>query len=71
MPASSSKELPKATQDREEWQIAIRALLLVVEHNGDTLPAYIGIKRALSAGKPRPPRSPRKKAAKKYRIVGR
>jgi hypothetical protein len=37
--------------DRPEWQAAVQALPLVVECNGDTLLAYIGIRRALNAGK--------------------
>jgi hypothetical protein len=35
------QELPKATHDRPEWRAAMRALLLVVEHDGDPLLAYI------------------------------
>jgi hypothetical protein len=45
------QELPRAVQDRHEWQAAARALLLVVECNGDPLLAYIGMMRALNAGK--------------------
>jgi hypothetical protein len=37
------QELPKATQQRPEWQAATEALLLVVECNGDTMLARIGI----------------------------
>jgi hypothetical protein len=43
------KSLPKASQDRPEWQILVKALLLVVECR-DTLLARIGIMRALNAG---------------------
>jgi hypothetical protein len=42
--------LPKAEQDLEEWQAAVGALLLVVEHNGPTVMARIGIMRALNRG---------------------
>jgi cob(I)alamin adenosyltransferase len=41
-------KLPKAEQDAEEWQAAMEALLLVVEHGGPTMFARIGIMRALN-----------------------
>jgi hypothetical protein len=63
------QELPKATQERPEWQAAARALLLVVECNGDTLLAYIGLMTALRAGKPAEPPQPRHKRPKKHRII--
>jgi hypothetical protein len=40
-------KLPKAEHDAEEWQAAMEALLLVVEHGGPTMFARIGIMRAL------------------------
>ncbi|MBV9985704.1 hypothetical protein [Bradyrhizobium sp.] len=43
--------LPKATQDRLEWQAAVQALITVVEHNGDTLPVRMAIVRALNASR--------------------
>ena len=52
--------LPKATQDRPEWQAAVEALLVVVEHDGDTLPVRIGIVRALNASKTSEPQTRRK-----------
>ncbi len=39
-------KLPKAEHDAEEWQAAMEALLLVVEHGGPTMFARIGIMRA-------------------------
>ena len=42
------QKLPKAEQDLEEWQAAVEALLLVVELNGPTMMARIGILRALN-----------------------
>jgi hypothetical protein len=39
-------KLPKA--DAEEWQAAMRALLLVAEHDGPTMFARIGVMRALN-----------------------
>jgi len=41
-------EAPKAEQLLEEWQSAVEALLLVVELNGPTMMARIGILRALN-----------------------
>jgi hypothetical protein len=41
-------KLPKAEHDAEEWQAAMEALMLVVEHNGPTMFARIGVMRALN-----------------------
>ena len=41
-------KLPKAEQDLAEWQAAIEALLLVVEFNGPTMMARIGVLKALN-----------------------
>jgi hypothetical protein len=46
--ANHIQKLPKAEQDLEEWQAAVEALLLVVELNGPTMMAWIGIMRALN-----------------------
>jgi len=63
-------QLPKAEQQAPEWQTAMQALLLVVEQNGPTMFARIGMLRALNHGKPNPDVTPsRKKVAKRYRIV--
>jgi len=40
--------LPKAEQQLDEWQAAVEALLLVVELNGPTMMARIGVMRALN-----------------------
>jgi hypothetical protein len=40
-------KLPKAEQKLEEWQTAMQALLLVVEQNGPTMFARIGVMQAL------------------------
>jgi hypothetical protein len=40
--------LPKAEQQTPEWQTAMQALLLVVEQNGPTMFARIGVMRALN-----------------------
>jgi hypothetical protein len=42
------QELPKAEQDFAEWQAAVEAMLLVVEHNGPTMMTRIGVMRALN-----------------------
>jgi hypothetical protein len=41
-------KLPRAEHDAEEWQAAMQALLLVVEHDGPTMFARIGVMRALN-----------------------
>ena len=41
-------KLPKAEQHFAEWQTAVEALLLVVEFNGPTMMARIGVLRALN-----------------------
>jgi hypothetical protein len=41
-------KLPKAEQLLDEWQAAVEALLVVVELNGPTMMARIGILRALN-----------------------
>jgi hypothetical protein len=48
--ANYIQRLPKAEQDLEEWQAAVEALLLVVDLNGPTMMARIGIMRALNRG---------------------
>src|SRR5712664_2210602 len=42
------QKLPKAEHDLDEWQAAVEALLLVVELNGPTMMARIGVMRALN-----------------------
>jgi hypothetical protein len=42
------QKLSKAEQQFAEWQAAVEALLLVVEHNGPTMMARIGLMRALN-----------------------
>jgi hypothetical protein len=41
-------ELPRAEQQLDEWQAAVEAMLLVVEHTGPTMMARIGVMRALN-----------------------
>ena len=61
--------LPKAEHGAQEWLAAMEALILVVELDGPTMMARIGIMRALNASKPAPAITPRHKHAKAYRIV--
>jgi hypothetical protein len=42
------QKLPKAEQQLAEWQAAVEAMLRVVEHNGPTMMARIGVMRALN-----------------------
>jgi hypothetical protein len=60
--------LPKTEHTTPEWATAIAALLLVVEHSGDTMLRRIGISRALRRHHPPVP-TPRKKRAKGHRII--
>jgi hypothetical protein len=59
--------LPKREHDTFAWRAVIEALMLVVEHGGDTMLPRIGVVRALYPGGTVP--TPRKKRAKKFRIV--
>jgi hypothetical protein len=61
--------LPKSDQQFDEWQAAVEVLLLVVELNGPTMMARIGVMRALNHGKPDPKIVPPRKRAKAYTIV--
>jgi hypothetical protein len=62
-------KLPKAEHDAKEWLAAMKALLLVAEHDGPTMFARIGVMRALNRHKPPAPKiAPRRKRAKAYRI---
>jgi hypothetical protein len=63
-------KLPKAEHDAEEWLAAMKALLLVGEHDGPTMFARIGMMRALNHRRPVPKdESRRKRASKGYKIV--
>ena len=60
--------LPQRQHDAPEWQVAVEVLMQVVEENGPTMMARIGIMRALNAGQAKH-REPRRKALKRYRVV--
>jgi hypothetical protein len=58
-------KLPKREHDTPGWRAGIQALMLVVEHGGDTVVPRIGIMRAPHPGET----APFNRWAKKYRIV--
>jgi hypothetical protein len=60
--------LPKALQQRPEWQLAAEMLLGAAERGGMVMLAETAMRRALR-GKPEPPPEPVRKPAKKYRVV--
>jgi len=62
-------KLPKAEQQKRHWQTAAEAVLMAAEDRGPMMHAHIGMLRALNHGKPDPSTTPRRKAAKKYRVV--
>jgi hypothetical protein len=61
--------LPKAKQQRPEWQTATEMLLMAAEDRDPLMHAHIGMLRALNPGTPGPANAPRRKPAKAYRIV--
>ncbi len=61
--------LPKAVQQKREWQTAAEMLMLAAEGERPIMFAYIGMLQALHAGKPETPLEPRQKRAKKYRVI--
>jgi hypothetical protein len=61
--------LPKTKQARPEWRLAAAMLMQAAEDDTPVMLAEIAMRRALNAdGEPEPP-TPRRKRAKKYRIV--
>jgi hypothetical protein len=61
--------LPPAEAEREHWQIAMKFLISAAEKGGIVMMARVAMLRALNAGKPDPEIIPRRKRAKRYRIV--
>jgi hypothetical protein len=47
MPRGIFKPCPKAEHELPKWRNAVEALLLVVQHNGPTMFARIGMMKAL------------------------
>jgi hypothetical protein len=61
--------LPKTKHNQPEWRLAAAMLMQAADDGAPVMLAEIAMRRALNAdGNPEPP-EPRRKAAKKYRIV--
>jgi len=61
--------LPSKTAKQDHWQLAIETLIMAAEKRGPILHAQIAMNRALNHGRPAPEKPPRRKAAKKYRVI--
>jgi len=61
--------LPEREHGLPHWQTAMRCLIDAAERGGIVMLAEIAMRRALAYGRPRPAPAPRKKPAKKYRVV--
>jgi hypothetical protein len=61
--------LPPAEAECEHWQIAMEFLISAAEKGGIVMMAHIAMLRALNTSKPNPEITPRRKRAKRYRIV--
>jgi hypothetical protein len=61
--------LPPAEAEREHWQIAMECLISAAENGGIVMMADIAMLTALNTGKPDPEIIPRRKRAKRYRII--
>jgi hypothetical protein len=61
--------LSDATYQRSEWLLAMKTLLDAAEGSGPLIFAEAAVRRAVLAGKPPPPKAPRQKVAKKYRVI--
>jgi hypothetical protein len=55
-------------RQKRHWQTAAEMVLMAAEDRGPMMHAHIGLLQALNHGKPASD-TPRRKAAKKYRIV--
>jgi hypothetical protein len=62
-------KLPRAEQAKPHWQLAAEVVLMAAEDRGPMLHAVIGMNRALDHGKLPPNAEPRRKRAKKFKIV--
>ena len=61
--------LTRAERIEPRWLDAIEALVIVIEHNGPTMFARIGVMRALNRGKPSPTLQARRKPARKHGVI--
>ena len=62
--------LPKATQQRPEWQTAAKMLLWAADQGAPVMFAYIAMMQAISSTRPAPKPEPRRKLAKAKRLIG-
>lgn len=62
-------KLPKKEQDQAHWQFAVDMLMKANKHDAYILFAGMAMGKALSHGKPEKSKEPRRKRAKKYRVV--
>jgi hypothetical protein len=62
-------KLPTAEQKKPHWQTAAGELLSAAERGGIVMLAWIAMRQALIAEKPTTPPAPRKKVAKKFRVI--
>ena len=69
MPGVYILALPPAEAEREYWQIAMEWLISAAEKGGIVMMAHIAMLRALNHGDPDPAPAPRRKGAKRDRIV--
>jgi hypothetical protein len=67
--ATYATKLAKAESAAAEWHAAIDALMLVADSGGPVMFAGIGIMQALNAGTAGTAITPRRKHARRYRIV--
>jgi hypothetical protein len=63
--------LSRADQAKPHWQTAARELMMAAERGAILMLAEIAMRQALAHGRPTPAPTPRKKAAKKYKLVRR
>ena len=61
--------LSKADQAKAQWQTAAHELMMAAERGGMLMLAEIAMRQALARGRPKPTPAPRKKTAKKYKLV--
>lgn len=61
--------LPAKVSSQPHWQTAARELMMSAERGGILQLADWAMRAAIHHGRPEPERQPRKKAAKRYRIV--
>jgi hypothetical protein len=61
--------LSKTDQGKPHWQTAAHELMMAAERGGILMLAEIAMRQALARNQPKPPQAPRKKPARKYRIV--